>query len=136
MKYIMIDINQIIEPLHEDEIWRVPVIGGIVFDRYLVSTYGRVLSLNYKGRGEIKLLKLSINNNGYYKVTLWHNGMKYPMMVHRLVAITYSDLVVNDDPSKKVCVAHKDKNHFNNHVSNLYWTEYDPYRELRKNSVK
>lgn len=126
------DINNIIPLIAEDEIWRVPVIDGIKFDRYLVSTYGRVISLNYKGTGEIKLLKLNINNNGYYKVTLWHNKQAYPMMVHRLTAIVFSDLVVNDDPVNKKCVAHRDKNHFNNHVDNLYWLEYDPYKELRK----
>lgn len=127
----MIDINKVIEPL-DGEVWRTPIIDGIVFDRYLVSNHGRVLSLNYKGTGEIKLLKLNINNNGYYKVTLCHNKQTYPMMVHRLTAIVFSDLVVNDDPINKKCVAHRDKNHFNNHVSNLYWTEYDPYKELRK----
>ena len=128
----MLDINKIIEPLHEDEIWRVPVVDGVVFDRYLVSTYGRVISLNYKGRGEIKLLKLSINNNGYYKVTLWHNRKGYPMMVHRLVIETFDDLVITDDSVKKECVRHKDGNHFNNHISNLFWLSYEQALQPKK----
>ena len=128
----MLDINKIIEPLHEDEVWRTVVIDGVSYDRYLVSTYGRVLSLNYKGTGEIKLLKLSMNNNGYLKTTLWHNGRGKGYMVHRIVMETFDDLVITDDGVKKECVKHKDGNHYNNHISNLFWLSYEQALQPKK----
>ena len=134
----MIDINQIIQPIADDEIWRVPVIGGVEFDRYLVSTYGRVLSLNYKNTGEIKLLKQSKNNNGYLKVSLSYNTISKGYMVHRIVAETFDDMILTDDDTLKECVRHKDGNHYNNHISNLFWLSYEQALQPKnkENSVK
>lgn len=130
------EINKIIEPLHEDEIWRTVVVNGISYDRYLVSTYGRVLSLNYKGTGEMKLLKLSINNNGYYKVTLWHDKQGTGYMVHRIVMETFDDMIQTDDDTLKECVRHKDGNHYNNHISNLYWLSYEQALQPKEKRVE
>lgn len=126
------DINNIIPLIAEDEVFRTVVIDGVSYDRYMVSTYGRVISLNYKGTGEIKLLKLSINNNGYYKVTLSYNTISKGYMVHRIVAETFDDMIDTDDDTLKECVRHKDGNHYNNHISNLYWISYEQALQPKK----
>lgn len=130
------EISKIIPLIAEDEVWRTVVIDGISYDRYLVSTYGRVLSLNYKNTGEIKLLKQSKNNNGYLKVTLSYNTISTGYMVHRIVIETFDDLVITDDGVKKECVRHRDGNHYNNHISNLYWLSYEEALKPKEKSVE
>ena len=130
------NINNIIPPIAEDEVWRTVVIDGVSYDRYMVSTYGRVISLNYANTGEMKLLKLSINNNGYLKVTLSYNTISKGYMVHRIVAETFDDMIPTDDDTLKECVRHKDGNHYNNHISNLYWISYEQALQPKKKRVE
>lgn len=130
------DINNIIQPLADDEIWRTVVINGVLHDRYMVSTYGRILSLNYANTGEIKLLKQSMNNNSYLKVTLTYNKVGTGYMVHRIVAETFDDMIQTDDDTLKECVRHKDGNHYNNHISNLYWLSYEQALQPKEKRVE
>jgi hypothetical protein len=80
---------------------------------YLISNFGRVKSL--KGCNE-RILKLSLNKNGYPIVYLSKDCAKKTLYVHRLVAQSF--LEVNSD---KLFVNHIDTNKTNNHASNLEW---------------
>ena len=54
---------------------------------YLVSTYGRVMSLNYGNTGNVRILKQSVKAGHYLKVTLRdRDGNPKTFRVHRLVA--------------------------------------------------
>ena len=55
------------------------------------------------------------NRNGYRQVTLKReNGKNQPMLVHRLVALTFIS-----NPENKLIVDHIDGEKRNNHVDNL-----------------
>ncbi len=83
---------------------------------YMVSDFGNVKSISYKGISKIKIISLMINMTGYNKFSACKNGIKKNMLVHRLVAQTF---IHNYDC--KPCVNHIDGNKLNNHVSNLEW---------------
>lgn len=87
---------------------------------YQVSDLGRVKSLErVDSMGRVvneKIRKLSINNNGYSKVTLNKNGNKKSYLIHQLVAITFLGHV---PCGYNKVVDHIDNNPLNNHVSNL-----------------
>lgn len=86
---------------------------------YKVSRDGRVLSLNYGGRGYEKVLANKPNaNNKYYAVTLVKDGKEKTYMVHRLVAETFIP-----NPNNLPQINHKDENGQNNIVSNLEWCD-------------
>lgn len=88
--------------------------------RYEVSNLGRVRSLTHLSwngythwKKEGCILKLRIQNAGYYVVDLNLNGKCKTKLVHRLVAETFiSDIGTN-------VVNHIDENRLNNHVENL-----------------
>lgn len=80
---------------------------------YLITTYGRVISLKNKKIKEIKSIK---GKDGYYRVTLRKNGKYCTFTVHRLVAQAFIS-----NPYNKPQVNHIDENKANNHVSNLEW---------------
>ena len=88
-----------------EEIWE--TIKG--FEKYKVSTFGRVKSLKF---GKEKILKESINAHGYLSVGL--NGKT--KKIHQLVAIAFLGHI---PCGHKLVVNHIDINKLNNHVSNL-----------------
>lgn len=90
----------------EKEEWR--TLPG--HDNYLVSSYGRVISKNYRNTGIQKELKARLRRDGYYIVRI-HSR---PAYVHKLVAMTFLD-----DYSKDKRVCHLDGDKKNSHVSNL-----------------
>ena len=100
---------------YDDEIWK-PV--KEFEDRYLISSYGRVMSLQTNAGKAIQRLKtLSPSRNGLYlDVQLFIKDVNYHKAVHRLVAEAF---LVN--PAGKPFVNHKDGNKLNNHVENLEW---------------
>ena len=55
-------------------------------EKYQISNYGQVKSLNYRGSGKDKILKLQKDTYGYNKVILYKNGKAKTRTVHRLVA--------------------------------------------------
>ena len=100
---------------YDDEIWK-PV--KEFEDRYLISSYGRVMSLQTNAGKAIQRLKtLSPSRNGQYvEVQLFIKDVVYHKAVHRLVAEAFLD-----NPAGKPFVNHKDGNKVNNHVDNLEW---------------
>lgn len=71
------------ENLYIDEQWK-PIAGYETL--YMVSDYGRIMSLNYMGKGKHRILNLSAMPDRYIKVGLRKEGKTYYRRVHRLVA--------------------------------------------------
>ena len=55
------------------------------FMNYMLSDYGRVVSLNYNHTGKIKLRTPGKDQDGYLHIRLWHNGVSKIFKMHRLV---------------------------------------------------
>ncbi|MBN9647722.1 NUMOD4 motif-containing HNH endonuclease [Terrisporobacter glycolicus] len=83
---------------------------------YMVSTDGRIKSLNYNKTGRKKNMALNNHKRGYKHIVLCKNGKHKPFQVHRLVAQAFIP-----NPNNYPCVNHKDQNPSNNNVSNLEW---------------
>lgn len=83
------------------------------FECYEVSDLGNVRSFKTHKKG--KLLKLIIDNRGYYIVNLCNNGT-HQKLVHRLVAEQFIENVKGVN-----IINHKDLNKLNNRVDNLEW---------------
>jgi hypothetical protein len=96
-------------------------------DRYEISNFGNLRSKSYlkKGRnvnGEFsfitqpRLMKPTVNGNGYLSVYLSRDGESANFVIHRLVAITFLE-----NPDNLPVVNHKDCDKTNNRVDNLEW---------------
>lgn len=96
-----------------NEIWKdIPEYEGL----YQVSNLGDIKSFNYRGHGEIKILKQSTDKKGYKYVRLFKNGEGKTYKVHRLVAMLFIP-----NPNNLPIVNHIDECKSNNMVSNLEW---------------
>lgn len=89
------------------EKWK--IIDG--FEDYEVSTFGRIRHNN-------KILSLSKNTSGYFKVNLYNNSKSKTVYVHRIVAKAFISNVNNLNE-----INHIDENKLNNHVDNLEWCD-------------
>jgi hypothetical protein len=100
------------EELRNDpnEIFVTVYIDGIYFTDYMVSNYGRILSLKTLTFME------GTHNKGYVKIKLRHEGKVYQKFKHRIVAESFC---ANEE--NKPFVNHIDGNKDNNHPSNLEW---------------
>ena len=99
----------------EEEIWK-DVVG---FEgAYMVSNFGRVMSLNYHNFHIKKILNLRKNRKGYLIIALCYNGKKLLTFAHRLVAMAFIP-----NPQNLPQVNHKDENKENNCVNNLEWCD-------------
>ena len=85
---------------------------------YQVSNLGRVKSLDYNHTGREKIMKPSVDKNGYLYVCFRKNGVKKWYKLHRLVAQAFIS-----NPNNYPQVNHKDENPFNNFVNNLEWCD-------------
>jgi hypothetical protein len=83
-----------------------------VYNNYLVTSNGDVISKNYKRTNRKGLLRNLLSGNGYYNVEI----LGKPRTIHRLVAETFLS-----NPLNKRCINHKDGNQLNNKISNLEW---------------
>lgn len=104
-------------------------------DRYMVSNYGRVKSLEftitnltnpnikfYKQKYPEKILRQYKNHDGYLLVTLCKNGKTKRISVHRLVGIAFLD-----NNSGLPMINHKDESKTNNcvYLNNDGTVDYD-----------
>lgn len=94
------------------EIWKTAVIDGVENTRYKVSSFGRIICLNWQRTGKPRLCRLSVAGGDYLKVRI-DCVLKF---VHRLVAETFIP-----NPECKKEVDHVDTNRKNNCVWNLRW---------------
>ncbi len=78
---------------------------------YAVCEDGTVLNLKSR-----RILKPSLNENGYLYVSLWKDKKGHTRIVHRLVAEAYIP-----NPQNKPFVNHIDANRANPHKDNLEW---------------
>lgn len=84
---------------------------------FLISSFGRIFSLNYKKqKGNVKELKTIIDKDGYYIIPINYQGVKKLYKVHRLVALTF----IKNNKNKPE-VNHIDGDKSNNKVMNLEW---------------
>ena len=90
-----------------NEMWR----SSDEIVNYQVSNIGRVRNAD-TGR----ILKQSVNTQGYFKVDLYKDGKRTQILVHRLVA---QEFIENLDDLK--CVDHIDHCRQNNQASNIRW---------------
>mgnify|MGYP003648773144 CR=1 FL=1 len=86
------------------------------YDNYMVSSRGRVKSLNYARSGNERLLKQSLSSAGYPKVDLRKEGRAKTMSIHKLVAMAFLN---HTQCGYKIVVDHIDENKANNNLSNL-----------------
>lgn len=98
------------------------------YGHYLVYENGDCYSL-YKNR----FLKPCIKKNGYLQYTLYENGEKEVIRVHRLVA----KLFLNCPPNyEELQINHKDGDKTNNHYLNLEWcTSYENNKHAREHGL-
>lgn len=97
----------------EEEIWK-DIIG--YENKYKISNFGRVLSLNYNNTKKPKVLKQRNAPNGRPYINLSKNGRYSSKMVHRLVLTAFLE-----NPENKSQINHKDGDIENNKLSNLEW---------------
>lgn len=81
------------------------------FEKYEVSNLGKVRNIK-SGR----ILKPSLNNNGYLVHRLSEHNKQKQIYLHRIIAISFID-----NSEGKPCVNHIDENKANNDLSNLEW---------------
>lgn len=100
-----------------------PIPGFEAF--YVISSYGRVFSLNYRRTGQMKELaqsslfdKRRASESRYRRAKLWHITPKSPTAIHRLVALAFIP-----NPLGLREVNHIDGDKANNHVENLEWVD-------------
>lgn len=84
--------------------------------KYMISSLGNVLTLNYKRTGKNKILKPVLLNMGYYVVGLCKNGKQKKHYIHRLIAQAFIP-----NPDNKPEIDHIDTNPLNNNINNLRW---------------
>lgn len=97
---------------------------------YFISSYGNFKS---KKLGVEKILKPTLNSNGYFIVSLSKNGKVTKRKIHQLVA----EYFLNHKPcGMKFVVNHKDCDKLNNNVENLEVISQRENTSKRKNLHK
>lgn len=86
------------------------------YPNYMVSSLGRVKSLNYRRTGKDKILNGRKNKDGYLQLNLCKDGKIKMFSAHRLVAQSFLD-----NPDNLCEINHIDEDKTNNKVENLEW---------------
>lgn len=81
------------------------------FEKYEVSNFG-----NVRNKTNNKIMKQSLDKDGYKKLNLRNMEKAYTRVVHRLVA---KEFLANDENKNRV--RHIDGNKTNNNVNNLVY---------------
>ena len=98
--------------INKEEVWKtVPN-----YDNYMMSSRGRVKSLNFNRSGKERLLKQSLAKTGYLVFNLCKEGKRKTFQVHVLVVMTFLGHI---SCGHKLVVDHIDGNRLNNNLSNL-----------------
>ena len=84
---------------------------------YLISSFGRVFSTNYRMKGIVYQLKTTINPEGYEMVNINYKNKLYGIGAHRLVAFTF----LPKKKKKQTDVNHINGVKNNNYFWNLEW---------------
>ena len=95
-------------------------LNGVYFP-YIISSAGRIISINYCGiKNNVQFMN-PYANKGYYKIAMFIDKKGYPIHIHRLVALMF---VKNKNPKINIVVNHIDGNTYNNFYRNLEWCTY------------
>lgn len=86
------------------------------YPNYEISSWGRVRSLNYKGKGSVGVLKPRINGIGYALIWLYKDGVGKTFSIHRLVAKAFLP-----NPEGKTEIDHINAKRSDNRLDNLRW---------------
>ena len=100
----------------EGEEWR-DVVGYEGY--YMVSSYGRVISLHNTKRYNLRLKKTYLNQNGYIYVMLCKNKRKLFFGIHRLIAKAFIP-----NPNNYTQIDHINGIRTDNRIENLKWSTY------------
>lgn len=98
------------------EIWKTVVTPDGIYKNYMVSSLGRIKSLNYHGGRKEKILRPYNDGYGYLKIDIRENGVRKTYRIHRLVAYAF---IPNIDQLPEI--NHRDEDKHNNVVTNLEW---------------
>lgn len=90
--------------------------NGVIFNGYVVTKTGRVISLNYKRKGMPKDIKLQPNRNGYLRAPITYDNKQHFLFVYRLVAKLFLP-----NPEKYPEINHKNEKRDDNRLENLEW---------------
>lgn len=98
----------------QTEEWR-PIKG---YENYMVSSLGRIKSLNFGKEKILKIRYASKHRQNYPTVRLCKNGKVTELKIHRLVGKTFLP-----NPNNLPMINHKDEDRTNNCVENLEWCD-------------
>lgn len=99
------------------EEWKIVVVNGEVYDNYMVSNMGNVMSLrDSNGNYREKILSPIKNEENYLRVNLRKKGRMKTCRIHRLVAEAF---IPND--KNLPCIDHINTIRTDNRVCNLRW---------------
>lgn len=118
-------------------IWKDLNYKNSLTDTYIISENGDIYSLEVE-----RLLKPTLDKDGYFKISLRSNELIKETNRHRVIYARVATLVCyifNGEPPNDIkdpTVEHIDNNKINNHYSNLIWMERSLNSSSRKNTPK
>ena len=99
-----------------NEVWKTAVVDGVEHPMYKVSSFGRIICLNWGRTGKPRMCGLGKTSAGYLSLRI--DGVC--KLVHRIVAETFIS-----NPEDKPCIDHINTIRTDNRVDNLRWCTYE-----------